>query len=983
MLGRPSLTWQGSEIDISALKPLALVYALAIHGDAVPKELLAELLWGRGKRNNVRTALYDLRREAHADAWLESEGDRVRLLGTSDLATFEDRVSRGDLAGALEIWRNAGISGRARTGLLEGFDLSSAPTFQDWLEIERTRVATLYLDCLSLRSAELQSEGRLDEALALARELIEEDPLNEDAHRRIMELAWRQGRTDVALDQFYACRRTLAEELGLEPVVATVQLFERIRAQSPSPPATELGGAPEASGAAFVGRSRELGEAEALLSRHRLLTVLGTGGIGKTRLALEMVARANATGPRKAVFVPLASLRHARFIISAIANAMHLTSTGSESALEQLASGLRASVGLLVLDNVEQLAGAADVVDALLGAVPDLDVVITSRTPLGLPMEAILRLRGLPYPELDAVDDGASYDAVRLFVTAARSLDPTFRLTDRNAPAVFRICRLLEGHPLGLELAAGWLRVHEPDALAAVLSRRLLELENPGLPLSERHSSLLVVMERSWSALEAEHRSVLAATSIFHGPFDLLAANAVAGANVATLTELVNRSLLRPTPNGRYDLHPLVREFAHEKLLASPDRSAVEARHARHFLQRLASRTSSILGRKPGPVLTAIDRDFHDIREAWLRAARSAWEDELLAAAGALGLFADMRVRFHEAVQLFGDAMELLTGSERATGTTIATLLAEQGTHLYRLGRYSEASAVAQRAREHLSGTEGEALHKVLRLKAMALARTGERTEALELLETVIGLSRDAAPEYASRDLRALANVEMSLGQYPGAEEHYRAAIDLDSRNGYLIGLAINSNNLSELLITTGRLDEAEQMIRVGLRHAEGVDVHLVPYLRLNAAELAFRRGDAATAVEQALATRELADTYGQANLLSRAAALMAQVALARSDVSEAHRHMAIAVATAHDARDMESLMHAFVGAGQIARADGDDRLAWSFLSCALKHPASEFSVRAEAERLLNGRLDRPRDDAPGEAAHSMSLETLVAAALR
>jgi hypothetical protein len=106
----------------------------------------------RGKRNNLRTALYDLRREAHADAWLERDGDRLRLLGTSDLATFEHLVNTGDLAGALDLWRSAGTAEGARTGLLEGFELSSAPTFQDWLEIERTRVAALYLDCLSLRS---------------------------------------------------------------------------------------------------------------------------------------------------------------------------------------------------------------------------------------------------------------------------------------------------------------------------------------------------------------------------------------------------------------------------------------------------------------------------------------------------------------------------------------------------------------------------------------------------------------------------------------------------------------------------------------------------------------------------------------------------------------------------------------------------------------------------------------------------------------
>jgi DNA-binding SARP family transcriptional activator len=191
LLGRPQLTWADRPLDLRARKPLALVLALALRDDGLPKATLAELLWGPGRRANLRSALYQLRRDAGAEAWLEedAERDRLRLHADSDLARFERRLAAGDAAGALAAWPAAALASGPRTALLAGFDVPGAPAFHDWLDGERERVFAQVRDAAVTHADALADDGAIDAALALLEAVSDDDPYDEELQRRIMSLA--------------------------------------------------------------------------------------------------------------------------------------------------------------------------------------------------------------------------------------------------------------------------------------------------------------------------------------------------------------------------------------------------------------------------------------------------------------------------------------------------------------------------------------------------------------------------------------------------------------------------------------------------------------------------------------------------------------------------------------------------------------------------------------------------------------------------
>ena len=937
LLGAPELHWQGEAFKVPSKKGAALLYYLALTRKPVSRDELAELLWGVGRFQNLRQLLSTMRQLPGAELWL-GDGDPLSLSCDCDAVAFAKAAQTKNYQKALELYKGP---------LLGDFRAPEAPAFQDWLMLERTRFQSLYVTSLFARATQLEEQAKPGEALTLLRQLLKEDPLHEDAHRRVMVLEWKRNNIKAALEQFEQCRRSLAQELGLEPVSSTLALFETIREASAS---VQPGPSFDLS-TNFVGRQEELARLEACLAEHRLVSLLGPGGMGKTRLAQEFVRQSAVAKTKEVHFISLSALRSARFIPAAIANTLQIAFKGPQDPLTQLSQALKEEDVLLVLDNLEQLLDADKVIQKLLKMTTKLTLLVTSRRALGLKAEYKFPLQGLSVPKSDADPDGASSDAVRLFVKSAHSLNPSFALNTENKAAIFRICRYLQGLPLGLELAAGWLRFYDPGSLAETLASDALQLENPGLDLAERHSSLRQVMERSWLYLSEAETLALANLAVCRGGFDVQAARAIAAADMGTLSTLIDQSLLHLTPEGRYQRHPLVYAFSYEKLQVSGFAEAVSERHARYYLKELARHRKAILGKTPGPTLDEIELEFENIREAWIFAAQAAWEEELLEAAETLSLYADMRARFYDALELFSKAIDSLE-PKLETALTRARLLRDKGTHLYRLSRHEEALALADEAMASIGHNEA-ALDDVRRLKASCYYGLADYEGSRALFEESLHYARKHNPEQLSRDLRSVANLEVCLGLYDAAETHYKEAIALDKKNGYRIGLAINLNNLSELLISSGRLDEAEPMIEESLKYAEGVDVHLVPYLNLNKATLAFCREDFTRAEDFAQRCYNEAKTYAQINLQSRSAALLARVALQRKALKEAQKHLQHASKLAADANELASLMQAFVMQAELALTEKNPERAAVYLNCVVEQRATEYSDKVRARGLL------------------------------
>ena len=598
LLGPFQVTLDGQPATAFATdKVRALLAYLAVEaGQPHRREKLASLLWPdhheKLARTNLRSTLARLRtsirdREpappllhiTHQALQLNPEaGIRV------DVAAFTQLVE----ASLRPAWdsENAPISqleqavALYRGPFLEGFSLPDSPLFEEWALFQRERLHRLVMQALNHLVEAYEARNELERALEHAWRQLALDPAWESAHRQAMRLLARSGRRDAALAQFETCRERLAGDLDVEPSPETLALVRQIRDDTVAPRAPPISAAPRtphnlpAPLTPFVGREAELADLRQRLDDPdcRLLTLVGPGGIGKTRLALE-AARAHLADFPDGVFqVRLVGLASPQSIVPTVAAALGLRFGGRREPKRQLTDYLRGRTVLLLLDNYEHLLEGAGLVVDILRAAPKLKVLVTSRERLNVKGEHLLSVDGMAYPGADASDgptDGSgvppaaqdllAYDAVRLFVSGARRACPGFDPAD-HALDVARICNALEGLPLALLLASAWVGELSPSQIAGELSdgagHGLDLLETGWRDVPSRHRSLRAAFDHSWRLLSGQEQEIFAALSVFRGGFDGAAAEAVAGAWPADLRRLVDRSFVQRLPPAPARLHP-------------------------------------------------------------------------------------------------------------------------------------------------------------------------------------------------------------------------------------------------------------------------------------------------------------------------------------------------------------------------------------------------------------------------------------------
>lgn len=572
LLGPVSLDRDSEQIHgFKSRKALALLGYLAAEGRPVSRSYLAELFWpdqpeSRG-RNNLSQALHNL-----LGLWpgcCEADHHSIQFcLAAStclDLRGFNDLVSKDEmstLAMAADLYRG---------DFMAGMYLDDCPEFEQWLRLEqenwRQRATQVLRDLIT----HYTQHNETDQALPFISRLLEIDPGDEEAHRQKMVLLAQSGQRSAALAQFETCRRTLAEELAVKPARETVQLYEQIRSgelkpethistangnlsSAVPPPAQSFyyNNLP-AQTTSFIGREEEL----ALIAQYlgnpscRFLTIIGLGGIGKTRLALQSAAAPHQL--RQGVcFVGLASISSPEFLISTIASALKFPLYGRGDPKTQLINYLSDKEMLLVLDNFEHLITGAGLLVEILQRAPHLKILVTSRERLSLQEEWILDLQGLTFPEGEDIVLLENYSAVQLFLQRAQQVQADFWLRYLDKPAVVRICRLVEGMPLGIELAAAWIRTFSCREIAEEIEKNYDFLITSLQNIPKRHHSLQAVFEHSWGLLSEEERNVFSRLSVFWGGFSRKSAEQVVGASAFLLSALVDKSLLRRTDTDRY-----------------------------------------------------------------------------------------------------------------------------------------------------------------------------------------------------------------------------------------------------------------------------------------------------------------------------------------------------------------------------------------------------------------------------------------------
>ncbi|MFN2186198.1 MAG: AfsR/SARP family transcriptional regulator, partial [Anaerolineae bacterium] len=606
------------------------------------REKLVGFLWPKftesAGRNNLRRVLSNLRRalrdrEPRGSPLLLTRHQTVQLNPAGDVWvdtwTFTDLL-RLPTPQCLESLEQA--IALYRGDFLEGFSLADSPALEEWLVLCRERYQRLMLQTLHRLVEEHEKQGHYERALELAWKQVDLEPWWEAAHQQLMRLLALSGRRSEALAQYHRCRRLLAEELDAAPSADTTRLFEQIRegnlARTAPSPQLRPGlshNLPLAPGP-FVGREAEIAEIQNCLRDPAccLLTLVGGGGMGKTRLALETVrdwmSRLHRHELEGVTLVPLAPVQTAEAIAPTIAQAAGFPLSPGREPEQQLLETLRQKRWLLILDSFEHLPEGAKFVAEILSTAPGVKVLVTSRARLNLQGETCFPVGGIEFPEQIPSDarKARAFAAVELFLQAARRVQPGFEPADTDLVEVAHVCRLVQGMPLGILLAAAWLGVLRPAEIAAEIEKGIDFLKADWVDVPERQHSMSTVFDGSWNLLTELERGVFQTLSVFSGGFTREAADRVSGASLYELRALVERSLLQVTPSGRYQIHELLRQYAAEKLGSLPEAAAgARNRHCAYYIAALKRWEADLFGSRQQEALVEMETEIGNFSAAW------------------------------------------------------------------------------------------------------------------------------------------------------------------------------------------------------------------------------------------------------------------------------------------------------------------------------------------------------------------------------
>jgi predicted ATPase/class 3 adenylate cyclase len=616
----------------------------------------------------------------------------------------------------------------------------------------------------------------------------------------------------------------------------------------------------------LVGRQAELAEAEQLLTRTRLLTILAPGGAGKTRLGIQAAAEIAAGFSDGVFFIGLADIRSSSDIVQAVAESLGLALSSDEDVQAQLLTYLAGKCQLLVFDNFEHLLAGASIITGILQAAPQVTVVVTSRAKLNVTGETVFTLAGLQ-TTWESPAEALQVSGVQLFIDAARRVRPGFVLEPGDLDPLAKILRLTGGLPLGILLAAAWADMLPVSEIAAEIARNLDFLETEASDVPARHRSLRAAFDYSLALLSPEERRTFVALSVFRGGFSRQAAQAVAGASLRGLSILVNKSLVTASPEtGRYALHELLRQYAAAALRQDPEFSKqVNEAHAAFYATVMQESFALFTGTDQPRALRIAEQDLDNVRSAWryyLAAGEAAAARPFVEG---LWYLYEVRGWYLAGISLFGEALDAL--GERSDREDVVRLRAlagaAQGWFLTLIGQPDAGEAIAGAAAETLSDPADIVAYTTgVQCLAICLAYLGRTEEMAGCLEAAMAAADAGQHRFWSAALRnwrsfgaylggdfgtATKRLPEAYGPLEQLDERYfmswnlwvqamiatqqhrpQDAIDLHSRAvarcrdlGYMRGTMVNLEGLGEANVAAGRFEAAEQAFIEGMATAD------------------------------------------------------------------------------------------------------------------------------------------------------------------
>jgi len=657
----------------------------------------------------------------------------------------------------------------------------------------------------------------------------------------------------------------------------------------------------------FFGRNKEFKEIQQILSQPecRLLTILGPGGTGKTRLALQLAANFGDQFANGTAVVNLEPLKSADFFVTAIADVLDFSMAGSEPPEEQVGRYLADKHLLIILDNFEHILQAREPLLTLLPVAPQVKYLVTSRMALNLQEEWLFPLTGLAVPAANQrLEELNTFEAVQLFNERARRANPAFN-PKTEAEAIIRICRSVDGMPLALELAAAWRKTLTCEEIADEIERSLDFLETRFHNVPERHRSIHTIFDHTWQNLSRKEQNVFKKLSVFRGGFEREAAVAVTNASLSTLSGLVDKSLLRMGADNHYHIHELLRQYAAEQLAENEaEVTATLSRHADYYINFLHGRRADITAGRQIGAINEIKEELGNIRNAWLWVVENVDVLAIQKAADTMGCFYQYSCRYLEGFRLFVQAVEVLEAQPSSRDNDFALLC----TLLYR-GWFS------------------------LRFGFIEMTEAGH-LQSEEILERLDIPPREGA---TSDPFSFLAIIALVRGDYETAVAHAEAARQRSETNQDLLNLVFAIHILSDAYLGQGKLEMARQFAQQSYTINKKIkDDWYLAYILNTLGQIATLSGDNVSAKSYFQKSYEIRQAFEDVQGMALASANLGNIALKEQALAEAVERFGESHRIYQEINDKGGLAAADKGLGVVTMQQGDYETAREYFQEAV-----------------------------------------------
>ncbi|TNE50162.1 MAG: tetratricopeptide repeat protein [Deltaproteobacteria bacterium] len=833
LLGTLDIRWGTQDIEgFPTDKIRALLVYLCLEPRSHRRDVLASLLWSNWEskeaKKNLRQSLHRLKQtlnkveEGLAEQLLHVTRQDVQIspeLIDSDVVELEATLEHWEAKHWEGLYTNASaleelvaLVDSYGGELLVGFDLSEEPVFDDWLRHKRETLRTHIVTLLRHLVEAYQVRHDYETADRLLLRWLELEPWSEGAHRSRMRVLALQGQRSAALAQYHTCVEILLTEFQADPTDETVELYDQIHYEEVGgerPADAEILHNFPAETTLFVGREPSLQELLELLSRDnkRLITLMGPGGTGKTRLAVE-VCRRLVQGSHPfvdGVFrISLNSLNKPERFPATLGQQMGLAPQASGDWESQLFDFMRSRCLLLLLDNFEDILPARSFLQSLLEKAPYIKVLVTSRIALNVSSEHRYVVKGL-------LPSGA----VQLFLQRAEQVGSEIE-HEEDFRAIETLCQHVEYLPLAIELAASWTRMMDVNSIVEEVQSDIDFLQSDWGDLPERHQSIRNVLNYSLSLLKPEEQKGLAQLSLFRGSFSLKAARAIAGCSVRMLARCTDHALVQRSPENRYSLHALLRQFLESLRLEQGQEAVLQQKYGSFFLELLATETSKFLGGTSTSAMQQIQLEMENIRQAWILAMEAHYYEGLSQAADDFALVWTHTGLLEEGCELFEAVVESL--QQHPSGSIppekrdeyLSLFQVHQAQFLSEMGKPQRVATLTENVLHASAASSPSLAAHANNARGEAHIHLAEYPEAIECFERSIALSEHSPRwERKSHAFARLGYIFFLLGDYEKALDMLEDGLSLDRLHNFQAGVAKKLNLSSFCYKEIGQLERA------------------------------------------------------------------------------------------------------------------------------------------------------------------------------